>query len=186
MNLIRIAIFSGLLIAGLLTGLLLRSGSSEPTSAHRGHTSGHPSSRSDASMTANESPDASKRPSRPGPAVDETIAMSMGVHPVRNATCPIMGNPTTADSFSILYNGLLVRFCCPGCDESFLADPLRHLESMKSGGASVPDEALAKSANPDVVMVENKVCPVTGKAMRRLTAVKLRRLMEREAQAVDC
>ena len=32
----------------------------------------------------------------------------------------------------------------------------------------------------------NPLGPITGKAMRRVSIVELRRLLEREAQAVDC
>ena len=73
-----------------------------------------------------------------------------------------MGKPTDADSFTITYNGLRVRFCCPGCDGKFLERPRSLLAAMKREGADVPDSALAEEANPNVIDLKNEICPVMG------------------------
>lgn len=43
-----------------------------------------------------------------------------------NANCPVMGGPAKASVFAV-YHGMKVRFCCPGCDAKFKADPVRYL-----------------------------------------------------------
>lgn len=41
--------------------------------------------------------------------------------PVNNANCPVMGGPVDP-AIGVAFNGWWISFCCPGCDEMFLAD----------------------------------------------------------------
>jgi YHS domain-containing protein len=53
--------------------------------------------------------------------------------------CPVMGNPTSSSSISVFYGSLVVRFCCDGCDDEFLASPSTYLEKAGEGQAAVAD-----------------------------------------------
>lgn len=53
--------------------------------------------------------------------------------------CPVMGNPTSASSISVFYGSLVVRFCCDGCDDEFLAAPTTFLEKTAEGKGPVAD-----------------------------------------------
>lgn len=138
MNARDLITFSIVLILGLGVGLLVRSSWSEPDT------------------------------DAPPPAVsleEEELALDFSatqVITIGNATCPIMGHETDEDSFSIVYNGMLVRFCCPGCDTRFLADPMKHLTAMREAGSNVPETFLDVARHPEVVEVENATSPVSG------------------------
>jgi len=45
-------------------------------------------------------------------------------------TCPVMeGNPINKKYF-VEYKGKKVYFCCPGCEEKFLADPEKYIAKL--------------------------------------------------------
>lgn len=44
-----------------------------------------------------------------------------------NRRCPVMGNPVDPGVY-IDYQGRRIGFCCPGCDEAFLANPAKYLK----------------------------------------------------------
>lgn len=48
---------------------------------------------------------------------------------LQNTHCPIMGGPANAKVF-VDYQGIRVRFCCPGCDDDFLEEPKKYLSAM--------------------------------------------------------
>lgn len=48
-----------------------------------------------------------------------------------NANCPVMGGTAKASVFGV-YHGMKVRFCCPGCDAKFQADPARYLTVLRA------------------------------------------------------
>jgi len=52
--------------------------------------------------------------------------------------CPVMGNAINKDVFTD-YNGMRIYFCCGGCDGTFLEDPDKYLDQMKSEGV-VPEK----------------------------------------------
>lgn len=44
--------------------------------------------------------------------------------------CPVMtGNKINKDNF-VEYKGKKVYFCCPGCDEKFMADPEKYITNL--------------------------------------------------------
>jgi YHS domain-containing protein len=43
--------------------------------------------------------------------------------------CPVMDTPIDPAVY-VEYEGKRVYFCCPGCDEKFLADPERYLDKL--------------------------------------------------------
>jgi YHS domain-containing protein len=49
--------------------------------------------------------------------------------PPENQVCPVMGNEVDPRVF-VDYKGRRIAFCCPGCDESFLADPEKYLKKV--------------------------------------------------------
>jgi hypothetical protein len=54
----------------------------------------------------------------------ERLAIDLG-----NPSCPIMGNRADP-GVNVEWEGLLVSFCCPGCDEEFLQEPKRYLDEL--------------------------------------------------------
>lgn len=43
-----------------------------------------------------------------------------------------MGSPIPSEPLDLTYRGLLVQFCCPGCDTEFLKDPERYLAQAET------------------------------------------------------
>lgn len=80
-----------------------------------------------------------------------------------NKICPIMGNAVPdVGAVYVVYNGMAVGFCCPGCDSAFLDDPVNGLKKIIESGGNVTKEALSPEQNPTMVAAENTVCPVLG------------------------
>jgi YHS domain-containing protein len=50
---------------------------------------------------------------------------------LKNAKCPVMGNPVSADAF-VDYNGYRIYFCCPGCDTKLVKNPEKYAEKLKA------------------------------------------------------
>lgn len=57
------------------------------------------------------------------PALEEVVEWG-------NTHCPIMENPVKDDGGSTIYEGKLVRFCCPKCIKKFNADPEKYKEIL--------------------------------------------------------
>ena len=81
-------------------------------------------------------------------AADPPSAPAVTVPTYENATCPIMGRPTSRVLFADTNYGR-VYVCCPPCIAKIKADP----------------ERAYKTAYPVNVKAENKVCPITGEAV---------------------
>ncbi len=65
---------------------------------------------------------------------------------VKNALCPIRGEPAKEDVTTV-FQGRKVRFCCPGCDKAFRKEPNRHLALL---------------TRKDLKAAGNAKCPVMG------------------------
>jgi YHS domain-containing protein len=80
-----------------------------------------------------------------------------------NEVCPIMGNAVPEENaVYVVYNGMAVAFCCPGCDSGFLDDPVTGLKKINESGGKVSEEALSPEQNPTIIAAENTTCPVLG------------------------
>ena len=66
----------------------------------------------------------------------EGVAMRPQTH------CPIVGGKIDRNDF-VDYKGMRIYFCCPGCDEDFLADPEKYLAEMRAQGVE-PERAPVK------------------------------------------
>lgn len=96
----------------------------------------------------------------PAPPAD-LLAGIEGFVDLKNETCPVMGNPVNAsDPAYLVYNQVAVRFCCPGCDVTFLEDPLAYLRKLAEQGVEVPSQLLTEEGHPDIVDSKNTVCPI--------------------------
>ncbi|UCF14920.1 MAG: YHS domain-containing protein [Phycisphaerales bacterium] len=45
-------------------------------------------------------------------------------------TCPVMEGNKINEKYFVEYQGKKVYFCCPGCDDKFLADPEKYLAKL--------------------------------------------------------
>ncbi len=148
------------LFAGLAVGLFLR-GLRRDDGADRGDM--NRTAHDHAKMVMNEE---AKGPEATPPAeVGGRLAAmkKAGWIDLENEDCPIMGNHVDEDDPTVVaYNGLIVRFCCPGCDTRFLDDPLARLRSLEGDGVTIPPMQLEPSAHPPVVDAGNTLCPIMG------------------------
>ncbi len=64
------------------------------------------------------------------PSEEQEIA---GGEPQPQTLCPIMGGAINKSVFTD-YNGMRIYFCCGGCDGTFMEDPEKYLEQMRSEG----------------------------------------------------
>jgi YHS domain-containing protein len=53
-------------------------------------------------------------------------------------TCPVMGNPIDKTLFAD-YNGKRVYFCCPGCIDTFNADPEKYIKILEDAGVKLEE-----------------------------------------------
>lgn len=80
---------------------------------------------------------------------------------LKNPICPVMGNPVNASKpVWLAYNGAIVRFCCGGCDRTFLEKPLSYLRELAEQGVAVPSRLLEPEAHPEVIEARNAICPI--------------------------
>jgi YHS domain-containing protein len=61
--------------------------------------------------------------------------------------CPVTGQPITKSSY-LDYEGRRVYFCCDGCKATFLKDPEKYLNKMKSEGIAL-EAVPAGKKNPE-------------------------------------
>lgn len=57
-----------------------------------------------------------------------------GIIDLENTVCPVMGNPVQEGVYTD-WEGYRVRFCCAGCDRTFLSDPERYIEILAADPA---------------------------------------------------
>jgi YHS domain-containing protein len=51
-----------------------------------------------------------------------------------NKVCPVMGNKVDVDGPTVVYNGKLYGFCCPGCDAKFEKNPEKYSKNLSEDG----------------------------------------------------
>jgi hypothetical protein len=85
-------------------------------------------------------------PPRPAQVQDPAFAVRVPIHP--NSTCPIMGKKVSVKLFTDVEYGR-IYICCKGCDKKIIKDVA----------------TAYKSAYPTTKKIENKDCPITGKAI---------------------
>ncbi len=66
-------------------------------------------------------------------------ALLMGSAWAIDPICPIMGNKIPKDAPSVQYKGLLVTFCCAGCDATFLKEPEKFLAADYAEDATIAE-----------------------------------------------
>ncbi len=54
--------------------------------------------------------------------------------PVFNEVCPISGEPVSAKSKTVEYEGKLYGFCCNSCEPKFKADPAKYSAKVSADG----------------------------------------------------
>lgn len=74
-----------------------------------------------------------------------------GIVDVGNKTCPVMGEPVDGENF-VVYEGKRYGLCCPGCDQTFLADPARYIAGMDA--AQEEDAAASREMERDMEQAE--------------------------------
>ena len=57
-----------------------------------------------------------------------------GDQKIYNIFCPVTGNEVDPDSPTVEYKGKIYGFCCPGCDDKFVADPEKYLKNLSEDG----------------------------------------------------
>jgi Cu(I)/Ag(I) efflux system membrane fusion protein len=62
-------------------------------------------------------------------AADDAGAQIAAEKDIEQAFCPVMGNLINEDVF-VVYKGVKVYFCCPGCDAKFVADPDKYIPNL--------------------------------------------------------
>jgi len=73
-------------------------------------------------------------------AADETA--QTGIVDVGNKICPVMDGPVNGKDF-VVYEGKRYGLCCPGCDKTFLSDPVKYVAKVnaeKAADASASEE----------------------------------------------
>lgn len=60
----------------------------------------------------------------------KTVEYGKTVRDAGNKTCPVSSEPTEGEVV-VNYNATAINFCCPGCDEQFLADPDKFLNNIR-------------------------------------------------------
>lgn len=54
-----------------------------------------------------------------------------------NSVCPVMGNEVDPEGKTVFYKGKYYGFCCPGCIETFRADPEQYAKRLSSDGQRI-------------------------------------------------
>jgi Cu(I)/Ag(I) efflux system membrane fusion protein len=65
--------------------------------------------------------------------------------PLNNGICPVMGNPVDTNVF-VVYNGLKIFLCCPGCADKLLAAPEKYLSKTNVAAHALHRPAAAPPA----------------------------------------
>lgn len=61
--------------------------------------------------------------------------------------CPVMGGPIDKDVFTD-YDGQRVYFCCPGCIDTFKANPQKYLKKILDAGIDLEEAGDAPTEGP--------------------------------------
>ena len=114
-------IFAFAIAVGLAVALVIRAS----TGAEHEHGSkamhGMPTSRPTTRPATRPATAASAADATAEPVMSSEIVIDL-----QNDSCPI-GHKAPLDSEFVVWSGLRVGFCCPGCDSTFLEDPPKHL-----------------------------------------------------------
>ena len=51
-----------------------------------------------------------------------------------NKVCPVKGNAIEEDSPTVVYDGKIYAFCCPGCDTKFAKNPEKYAKNLSEDG----------------------------------------------------
>ncbi len=70
-------------------------------------------------------------------AADEAV-VSAGAEEIINPICPVMHGTVNPDLF-VEYKGKKVYFCCPGCSDTFNANPEKYIASLPQFTAGAGD-----------------------------------------------
>lgn len=118
-------------------------------------------------LAGNQATRAADEPAAPpaAPAADLTVA----VPTFANATCPIMGKPSSLALFTDTEFGR-IYVCCPPCNRKIAADP----------------ERAYKVAYPTTKPAGNAVCPITGKAVGETSATVVLQGIEIRVCSAEC
>lgn len=52
-----------------------------------------------------------------------------------NKVCPVRGEEVNPNAPTILFNGKVIGFCCPGCDSKFQKSPEKYLKNLNEDGS---------------------------------------------------
>jgi len=87
----------------------------------------------------------------PSEADATLVAKQRASYPL--TTCPVSGEElgSMGDPVDYVHDGRLVRFCCPSCEERFLADPAKYLAKV--------DEAVIAAQRDSYPLA---TCPISG------------------------
>lgn len=59
------------------------------------------------------------------------VGCQAGSAGVINAVCPVMGGKVDKNtSYTVEYKGKKIGFCCPGCSDTFKADPEKYMTKL--------------------------------------------------------
>src|ERR1043165_4393425 len=51
--------------------------------------------------------------------------------------CAVMGSPTNASSKAVDFAGARFPFCCGGCPQAFMKEPLKYIEAAKDSKGAI-------------------------------------------------
>ena len=51
-----------------------------------------------------------------------------------NAYCPVKGGEVDPEAPTVKYKGKTIGFCCPGCDNKFMAEPEKYMKNLSEDG----------------------------------------------------
>lgn len=95
--------------------------------------------------------------------VSDTVSDS--VIDLSNANCPVMGGPVMEGQY-VDWEGYRIHFCCAGCDQTFLADPLRYMRILSDDPSVTEDlSRFRESDTTDSTVTDVSSCenmPVQG------------------------
>ncbi|MFQ5651952.1 MAG: hypothetical protein ACE5IY_18620 [bacterium] len=80
----------------------------------------------------------SKGQQTPEPDSGENTVQEVSSEPVAwNKVCPVSGGEVDLELPTVAYQGRVVGFCCPGCDEKFIETPEQFLKKLSQDGSEV-------------------------------------------------
>jgi YHS domain-containing protein len=67
-------------------------------------------------------------------SVQTSDSTETGSKEIWNKVCPVKGNAVEEDTPTVVYNGKLYGFCCPGCDTKFAKNPEKYAKNLSEDG----------------------------------------------------